>query len=1166
MSTRLVRKVAAIVAACLYSGAVHAEVFNVSNPAEFQSALTAAQSNGQDDVINVAVCSGTGCTTQTFEPRPGLSRTVTYYDLSTPLTYVATSTEARELVIQGVDSLTRAISSSSGSTPLLRIDTTAATVDGIGPGVELSGITFAFGDATGTTSDEDGGAVAIRADGNVSVLASEFYGSEAGGRGGALYIRAAGLESAITLRDLTVAGNTAAASGGGAYVAAGAFSAVNVIDIDFIENTAGTDGGGFVVEGLLPANGDRSTGELSVFDVGVEDNVAGTDGGGAFLSARSHRVEKSGFTGNTAGGLGGGLFVAGNWQFFNMINSGAGFNTATLDGGGVYLDTPSLGFGGAPNLINDTLLENTAGGDGGNVYVAATGTTSTVRLYNNIIYDGSATGEGDDAYIDNRASVDVVPVEVFNNAITTLPAGDDFTNVNDAWFVVPDGRAAVTSGGNIADAPLLVLATTDDEGFDIISPDQLPASPTIDAGRNDIVGTPFDVSIPVDDYDSQARPDGDVNSGGIVDIGMDEFVPDAAPTADLAVVATDSPDPVTEGTALTYTATVSNAGPDAATSVDLDVGFDVDVEFASATPGQGTCTPVAGEVLGVSCDLGTIADGDDVVVTLVVTAPDVVEPGSITAFFSVASDGQNDPDVSDNDTIVQTTVAAAGPAQADLTVTKNAAPDPFVSRSGELTWTVTVQNNGPDPATGVIVTDTLPAGVDFVSATLSTDGSCDGPDTSGTLTCTIGALGVSENATVTIVVVPDDVTESTTITNTASVAGNELDPNADNDSSSVETTIEPPSADLSVTVSASSEAPTIGSTVTYTVTVSSAGPSTSEDVVLEIDLPAGTTLSSFTSASGTCSSSAGTLSCDLAALAAGESVNVQLQVVMPDVTGVRRLVALVSSDTGDPTAANDTASQEVNVIDTIDLVVRGTGGSSSAVGWLELLFGGSLLTFVRRRGKRRVTAPALGLLLVSSLATAPSSARADDWYVTGGAGLASAGYRASDLTADLAARGWTIRDVSVDDTDRAWRLGLGYEFTDRFAVEGGYVDLGTVETRYGTTIQPTQIDALLQDTFDVHTYLGRGWTLGGAARLPLGDGPASAVLRGGAFFWDADIEVEVIQGGSGRVAGEESGVGAYFGVGFELEVAPRVRMTFDWDRYDLDDWVDVPSIGVRVSF
>jgi uncharacterized repeat protein (TIGR01451 family) len=119
----------------------------------------------------------------------------------------------------------------------------------------------------------------------------------------------------------------------------------------------------------------------------------------------------------------------------------------------------------------------------------------------------------------------------------------------------------------------------------------------------------------------------------------------------------------------------------------------------------------------------------------------------------------------------------------DLSITKVDSADP--SRAGrDLTYTVTVTNNGPNPATGVTATDTLPGGLSARSSSAS-QGSCSGTTT---VTCALGDLAVGASATITIVIRP---TEPGTITNTASVTGNQPDPNNANNSASSDTTISP---------------------------------------------------------------------------------------------------------------------------------------------------------------------------------------------------------------------------------------------------------------------------------------------------------------------------------------------------------------------------------------
>src|SRR3712207_760440 len=107
-------------------------------------------------------------------------------------------------------------------------------------------------------------------------------------------------------------------------------------------------------------------------------------------------------------------------------------------------------------------------------------------------------------------------------------------------------------------------------------------------------------------------------------------------------------------------------------------------------------------------------------------------------------------------------------------------PDPAMV-GGTLTYTVGVTNNGPVNATGVTLTDTLPTGVTFVSATAS-QGSCS--QSGGTVTCTIGALNNRASATATIVVTP---TTAGTLTNSVSPAATQIDWNSANNTATQST-------------------------------------------------------------------------------------------------------------------------------------------------------------------------------------------------------------------------------------------------------------------------------------------------------------------------------------------------------------------------------------------
>jgi uncharacterized repeat protein (TIGR01451 family) len=119
---------------------------------------------------------------------------------------------------------------------------------------------------------------------------------------------------------------------------------------------------------------------------------------------------------------------------------------------------------------------------------------------------------------------------------------------------------------------------------------------------------------------------------------------------------------------------------------------------------------------------------------------------------------------------------------ADLVLTESASPNP-VAATLPLTYTLTITNNGPATATGVTVTNALPASVTFSSASAS-QGTC--TNTAGVVTCSLGSLASNAVATITIAVLPN---MPGLLTNTAVVTALTMDPVASNNTASVTTII-----------------------------------------------------------------------------------------------------------------------------------------------------------------------------------------------------------------------------------------------------------------------------------------------------------------------------------------------------------------------------------------
>ena len=131
---------------------------------------------------------------------------------------------------------------------------------------------------------------------------------------------------------------------------------------------------------------------------------------------------------------------------------------------------------------------------------------------------------------------------------------------------------------------------------------------------------------------------------------------------------------------------------------------------------------------------------------------------------------------------------AAAPDPADLSLTMSDSPDPVLT-GAVLTYTIKVHNAGPDPATNTVVTDGLPGGVSFVSATPSA-GSCN--KTGGKQVCDLGTVTTTVDRTITIKATVKK--KSGEISNSASVASDVTDPNPSNNLDTEVTTIAKPPA------------------------------------------------------------------------------------------------------------------------------------------------------------------------------------------------------------------------------------------------------------------------------------------------------------------------------------------------------------------------------------
>ncbi|UCD25368.1 MAG: DUF11 domain-containing protein, partial [Gemmatimonadota bacterium] len=262
-------------------------------------------------------------------------------------------------------------------------------------------------------------------------------------------------------------------------------------------------------------------------------------------------------------------------------------------------------------------------------------------------------------------------------------------------------------------------------------------------------------------------------------LGPDESVQGNPTDADLAVSkAVDNSTPV-EGDTIIYTVSVTNGGPIDASGVIVTDLLPSGLTFAGDdAAASGTFYDSATGIWTV----GPLANGQSATLNITATV-DVGTGGStLTNTASVTASDQPDPVVGNNSAAINLTVVAPG-TDADLAVTKsvdNAAPN----EGDTILYTVTVTNNGPSDATGVTLSDVLPAGVSYVSD--DAGGSYSGG------VWAVGSLVNAASATLNITATVDAGTAGSTITNTASVSAlDQTDAVPGNDSAAVAINVVP---------------------------------------------------------------------------------------------------------------------------------------------------------------------------------------------------------------------------------------------------------------------------------------------------------------------------------------------------------------------------------------
>ena len=382
-------------------------------------------------------------------------------------------------------------------------------------------------------------------------------------------------------------------------------------------------------------------------------------------------------------------------------------------------------------------------------------------------------------------------------------------------------------------------------------------------------------------------------------------------SADLSISISATPEDIAPGETTTLLVAIPNQGPNHATNVSADVSIPGGLQFLSDTPSVGSYDPDTG-IWTVS----TIAALSVAQLEIVCEATS----GSLGQVLRVTADvsavDQEDPSTNDLSDFVDVTVPGA-----DLVLTKtvdNITP----TTDDPATFSIVVQNDGPNTATSIVVEDILPSGLVYETASATQGGY-----SSGSGLWTLGTLNPGETATLSITVTLAGGATGN-ITNTARILSFlPLDPDLSNnlDSATVGSSI----ADLSVSVWVDDTTPYVGDEITLVITAENDGPETAPNVKILDLLDSGFTVITSGASQGSYDAASGVWTIGTLPSGGEESLSLRLG-VGAELGGSTILngASIYQPVLPDPDTSDDDDDVEIVVTALVDVSLDSSAGPS----------------------------------------------------------------------------------------------------------------------------------------------------------------------------------------------------------------------------------------------
>jgi len=405
--------------------------------------------------------------------------------------------------------------------------------------------------------------------------------------------------------------------------------------------------------------------------------------------------------------------------------------------------------------------------------------------------------------------------------------------------------------------------------------------------------------------------------------------------ADIAVQLTANANPANVGTPLTYTLTVQNSGPAAATGVTAELSG-----LHSAITNVQAETPCVYAATNnkVTCALGNIAAGNAISRTVTVTTP--TTPATLSAQL-LTTMAEQDPNPQ-----TPASTALTIPVQVltlDIAVAAQTAVPATQAVGQPVSFVTQIMNHGPYAAPSVTLANTLPAGMEYASHAFSAGISAD-PTKSCTrdanvLTCQLGTLDAfAQSQTTYAVTVTGTALIPGDLKNTVKIATAATDSDQTNDQSQATATITGAAADLALVITSDTPSVLKDGTVTFTNTVSNAGPSNATGLTISHAAQGGSVVEVVADPGWVCGTGPA-FSCTRASLGASASSAIQVKMLATEL-GTVTLSATGTVDAGLYDRNTPNAASKSVAVSTIatDLELTATATPAALLTGAEAVF------------------------------------------------------------------------------------------------------------------------------------------------------------------------------------------------------------------------------------